>query len=247
MELIEFGEISLRAGLHIDYPEFRGQCSYLAYTSETNTFPHVLRKNPNLSLSRPNPTVRDLNMSYDVSMLEPKIHALLSAPGVDLATISAKRVRKLLMEVESTLTPEVVKVNKEEINTLISQVFSEISGAQQDSEDDARSNKQKIEEGENADEGTGEVHKAPKKRRVESVQEENDAKLARKLSSEINGRATRGAGKNQIKRATKKGGRAKKSASAVGSDDEASVNGQKKKRGGGGFGKEYDLRYANQD
>jgi len=242
MELMKFGEISLRAGLHIDYPESRGQCSYLAYTSETNTSPHVLRKNPNLSLSRPNTTVRDLNMSYDVSMLEPKIRTLLSAPDVDLTTISAKRVRKLLMEVESTLTPEVVKVNKEEINTLISQVFSEISGAQQDREDDARSNKQK---GENADEDAEEVHKAPKKRRVESVQEESDAKLARKLSSEINGRATRGAGKNQIKRATKKRGRAKKSASAVGSDNEASVDGQKKKRGGGGFGKEYDLRYAN--
>jgi len=244
---MELGQFYLRVGFHIYYPESRGQCSYLAYSSETNTSPHVLRKNPNLSLSRPNPIARNINMSYDVSTLEPKIRALLLAPDVDLTTISAKRVRKLLMEVESTLTPEVVKVNKEEINTLISQVFSEISGAQQDSEDDARSNEQKKEEGENAGEDAEEVHKSPKKKKVESVQEESDAKLARKLSSEINGRATRGAGRSQIKRATKKGGRAKKSASAVGSDDEGDVDVQKKKRGSGGFGKEYDLRYANQD
>jgi len=191
-------------------------------------------KNPTSVSREPNPTVRDLSMSYDVSMLEPNIRALLSAPDVDLTTISAKRVRKLLMEVESTLTPEVVKVNKEEINTLISQVFSEISGAQQNGEDDARPNK-RVKEG--GDEDAEEVHRSPKKKRIESVQEESDAKLARKLSSEINGRATRG---SQTKRATKKGGRAKKSTPAVGEGD---VDSQKKK-GSGGFGKEYDLRYV---
>lgn len=189
---------------------------------------------------------RDLKMSYDVSTLEPNIRAVLSAPNVDLTTISAKRVRKLLMEAEPTLTPEVVKVNKEEIDTLISQVFSEISGAQQDSEDDARSNKRKKGDEENVDEDMEEVHKVPKKKRAESVQEESDAKLARKLSSEINGRATRGAGKSQTRGTAKKGGRAKKSASTIDSDDEGDADGRKKKkRGAGGFGKEYELRYAN--
>ncbi|KXN85298.1 Upstream activation factor subunit spp27 [Leucoagaricus sp. SymC.cos] len=175
-------------------------------------------------------------MSYDVPSLEPEIRAILSAPDVDLRTISAKRVRKQLMEENSALTPDVVKENKEEIDTLISQVFEEVSRAQQDSEDedDTQTNKRKNHE------DAGE--EAPVKKKKKSGQEESDAKLARKLSNEINGRATRGAGKSRSNGTAKKGGRAKKSVTTVDSDDDGDEEGGKKKRrGGGGFGKEYNL------
>lgn len=43
--------------------------------------------------------------------LEPRIHAILSSPGTDLRTISAKRVRRLLPEQED-VPQELVKDNK---------------------------------------------------------------------------------------------------------------------------------------
>lgn len=188
-------------------------------------------------------------MSYDVPALEPIIRAILSAPGVDLATISAKRVRKQLMEGDRALTPDVVKANKDEIDSLISQVFEEVSGAQQDSDDEDNEPSGKRKKGGDADgdEDVEEELEAPKKKKkTKNGQEKNDAKLARKLSSEINGRATRGAGKSRSNGAAKKGGRPRKSATTVDSDDEENGDGgKKKKRGGGGFGKEYHLRYVN--
>ncbi|KAJ3575061.1 hypothetical protein NP233_g1347 [Leucocoprinus birnbaumii] len=182
-------------------------------------------------------------MSLDVSALEPTIRAILSAPGVDLATISAKRVRKQLMGADPALTPEIVKEHKDEIDSLISQVFEEISGTQQDSddEDDTQSNKRKKGDEEEGDEDVEQERKPPKKKKAKGGQEESDAKLARKLSNEINGRATRGAGKSRSNGSTKKGGRSKKSASTIDSDDEGDGEGKKKKRAGGGFGKEYNL------
>lgn len=192
-------------------------------------------------------------MSYDVQSLEPKIRAILSAPGVDLTTISAKRVRKQLMEDDSALTADVVKDNKEEIDTLISQVFEEISGPQQDSGDEeetAQSSKRKKRANkEEYDDGEGEPR--PAKKKAKKGQEKSDEKLARKLSNEINGRATRGASKSRSNGAAKS--RAKKSATTIDSDDDDDDDdgGKKKKKrsgggggGGGGFKKEYTLRYA---
>lgn len=195
-------------------------------------------------------------MTFDVQSLEPKIRAILTAPGVDLTTISAKRVRKQLMEENSALTADVVKDNKEEIDGLISQVFQEVNTDQQESEDDGGSQSNKRKKGGDDEEGDGdeddEEEEAPKKKKAKKGQEKSDAKLARKLSNEINGRATR-AGKSRSNGTSKKGGRTKKSATTVDSDDEGddAEGGKKKKRGGGGgkggFGKEYGLRYVYAD
>ncbi|XP_006461234.1 hypothetical protein AGABI2DRAFT_221859 [Agaricus bisporus var. bisporus H97] len=181
-------------------------------------------------------------MSYDVQSLESSIRAILSAPGVDLSTISAKRVRKQLMEDDPQLTADIVRENKEEIDGLISQVFEEVSSPGQDDEDDegdVKLNKRKKKGGDDNDD---EVSR-PVKKKAKNGQEKSDEKLARKLSNEINGRTTRGAGKNRNNGAAKKG-RTKKSAATVGSDnDDDDEGGGKKKRGGGGggFKKEYIL------
>lgn len=183
-------------------------------------------------------------MSYDVQSLESQIRAILSAPGVDLSTISAKRVRKQLMEDDPELTAEVVRENKEEIDGLISQVFEEISGPGQDDDDEegsVKSNKRKKKGGDD-DDGAS----RPAKKKAKNGQEKSDEKLARKLSNEINGRATRGAVKNRSNGAAKKA-RNKKSSATVGSDDDDDGEGAGKKKrggGGGGFKKEYVLRYA---
>jgi len=75
----------------------------------------------------------------------------------------------------------------------------------------------------------------------------SDAELARKLSSEINGRSTRTGRKSRGGSATgKKGSRAKKSAATVvDSDDDSDEIGKSKKSSGGtakgGFAKEFAL------
>lgn len=193
-------------------------------------------------------------MSLDIEPLESKIRAILSAPGVDLNTISAKRVRKRLMEDDSTLTMEVVKDNKEEIDDLIGRVYAEVNEAEHGSEEEeTKSNKRRSRDDEHEVDGDEdeEGKAAPKKKKAKKGQEKSDEKLARKLSNEINGRATR-AGKGRSNGTSKKGRSKKsaKSATTVDSDDQGEDEEggkKKKKRGGGGkggFGKEYGLRYA---
>jgi len=62
-------------------------------------------------------------MTFDFSTLEPQIHQILSAPGTDLATISAKRVRRQLLEVDPALTADFLKENKEGVDFVISKVL----------------------------------------------------------------------------------------------------------------------------
>ncbi|KAF9565587.1 SWIB-domain-containing protein [Agrocybe pediades] len=228
-------------------------------------------------------------MAFDFGTLEPRIHQILSAPGTDLATISAKRVRRQLLETDPNLTAEFLKENKEEVDRIIASVFERVSGGGDDDEGSAEppetdgieqqagggedngqtsSRKRKQEEG---DEGEGEYQESatpededadssskpsppPAKKQKKSGKngrELSDAELARKLSSEINGRATRTGTKGRGAATATKKGRAKKSAATVDSDDDSDEDGKRKTKkkksspssGGakGGFGKEFAL------
>ena len=204
-----------------------------------------------------------------VTDLEPRIHAILSAPGTDLSTISAKRVRRLLIEQED-VPQELVKDNKPAIDGLISTVFARVSeekGFQQDEEGDA--------EGPRAVSSEPPPAAVPKKRRRASLDDRGghpsaksaksstagDEALARKLSEQINGRerssrsgtssgaspmrGARGRGRGRVRgrgRGTKANG-AKSADTIDDSDNEGSEGDEsKKKRGGGGLSKEYILR-----
>lgn len=202
--------------------------------------------------------------------LEPRIHAILSAPGTDLSTISAKRVRRLLLEQED-VPQELVKDNKPAIDGLISTVFARVSeekGFQQDEEGDV--------EGARAVSSEPAAAVAPKKRRRASLDDRGDrpsakksAKpstagdeaLARKLSEQINGRGrssrsgtssgasplrgARGRGRGRV-RGRGRGSKANGARSADTIDDSGNEGSEgdesKKKRGGGGLSKEYILR-----
>jgi upstream activation factor subunit UAF30 len=172
-------------------------------------------------------------MSFDISALEPQIRAILSAPGTDLATISAKSVRRKLLEVEPSLTAEFLKEHKEEVGVVIGRVFEVVSaeagGVEVPPEPRReRANgtvKEEVEEyREEEDEAPSRPSKKPKKA---GKKELSDAELARQLSNQINGRARRsGTANGSSKRKRKSGGR---------------------KSGGGakgGFAKEYWLRFV---
>lgn len=207
-------------------------------------------------------------MSFEFSTLEPQIHQILSAPGTDLATISAKRVRRQLLEADPTLTPEFLKENKEDVDFVIGRVFEKVSegvnvGSSEEVEDpeteplerdEIRKRKQEYdsvneEDEEEEEDGTSSPKKAKKARKKEL----SDAELARKLSNEINGRSrrTKNKGRSSSNGTFKRGGRARKSAATVDSDGESSdedagkkPNKRKSGRAGaakGGFAKEYVL------
>lgn len=170
------------------------------------------------------------NMPLDVNRYATQIREILSAPGVDLGTISAKRVRKQLLEQNEDLTPELVKEHKDELDALIGTVYEEVSGEAGDDDD---STKRKHESGEDE---IDEDAPAPKKSKANN--ERADAELARKLSKELNGRE-RGARAAAPKTKAKRGKKGAKSAAVVDSDGEG--NGEAKPKRKGGFTKEYIL------
>ena len=200
--------------------------------------------------------------------LEPRIHTILSAPGTDLSTISAKRVRRTLLEQED-VPQELIKDNKQAIDELISNVFAKVSeekGFQHDEDGDAA---------EARAESSAEPAAAHKKRRRPSLDDHggdrssaksaksstaNDEALARQLSEEINGRGRasrsgaasgapstrggRGRGRGRP-RGRGRGGKANGTRSADTIDDsgnEGSDADESKKKRGGGLSKEYNLR-----
>jgi upstream activation factor subunit UAF30 len=201
-------------------------------------------------------------MVFDFGSLEPRIYQILSAPGTDLTTISAKRVRRQLLELDPTLNPEFLKENKAAIDEVIARVFERVSGqVNAESEETGQTNGYKsrgereeddelLQEDYTGDDG-GEQGSSPppKKSKKEAKQEQADAELARKLSSEINGRSTRTSGKGRGGIA-KRGSRGKKSAATVDSDDDHNEEGGKKTKkravngsgAKGGFAKEFALR-----
>ncbi len=188
-------------------------------------------------------------MSSQIQALEPKIRQILSAPGTDLSTISAKRVRKQLLELDPSLSSDFVKEKKDEIDDVIAKVYEHVSavyngaGGVGDDDDDDTSLKRK-----RGDASDDEPAAAPPKKtkKTKTKQEKKDEELARQLQNEINGRGRSSrAGASTSKKATgAKRGKKAKSSNAVGSDGEAveSEGEGKKKRGGGGFKKEYMLR-----
>ncbi|KAH9856032.1 SWIB/MDM2 domain-containing protein [Lenzites betulinus] len=188
-------------------------------------------------------------MSFDAQAIEPKIRSILTAPGTDLSTISAKRVRKVLLELDSSLTPELVRAQKDEIDKVISKVYEEVSAEQADASGDDGSDGHKRK---HTDDASSEAEAAapPKKARKtkKKPQEVADEELARQLSNEINGRArtSRAAASGKTKAKANGAKRAKKgpkSSATVASDGEAGSDGDedKPKRRGGGFKKEYVL------
>jgi upstream activation factor subunit UAF30 len=198
--------------------------------------------------------------------LEPRIHAILSAPGTDLSIISAKRVRRLLLEQED-VPQELIKDNKSAIDGLIANVFARVSeekGFQQDEEEG---------DAEGGRKASAEPPAAPKKRSRASIAEHDDRSsakapkvstagdeaLARKLSDQINGRerssrsaasgaspvrGSRGRGRGKA-RGRGRGNKANGAKSADTIDDsgnEGSEGDESKKKKGGGLSKEYILR-----
>jgi len=204
-----------------------------------------------------------------VSDLEPRIHTILSAPGTDLSTISAKRVRRILLEQED-VPQELVKDNKQAIDELISTVFAKVSeetGFQHDEHGDAAGARA---------ESSAEPAAAHKKRRRPSLDDHGgdrssaksaksakpstagDEALARQLSEEINGRgrasrsgagsaapSTRGGrGRGRGRPRGRGRGKANGTRSADTIDDsgnEGSDADESKKKRGGGLSKEYNL------
>lgn len=197
--------------------------------------------------------------------LEPRIHAILSAPGTDLSTISAKRVRRLLLEQED-IPQELIKDNKSAIDGLISNIFARVSeekGFQQDEEGDAEGDRK----------ASAEPPAAPKKRSRASIADHDgrpsakaakvstagDEALARKISEQLNGRerssrssasgaspvrGSRGRGRGKA-RGRGRGSKANGAKSADTIDDsgnEGSEGDESKKKKGGGLSKEYILR-----
>ncbi|EED77033.1 predicted protein, partial [Postia placenta Mad-698-R] len=66
-------------------------------------------------------------MSINLDALEPQIREILTAPGIDLSTISARRVRKQLLEVDTSLTADSLKENREKIDELIANIYEQVS------------------------------------------------------------------------------------------------------------------------
>lgn len=211
-------------------------------------------------------------MAFDFASLEPHIHQILSAPGTDLSTISAKRVRRQLLELDPSLTAEFLKENKDDVDAIISSVFEKVSGGQGgDTASDGveppaeKSRKRKQEDDEDAaDDDDGDITEGSSppakksKKASKNGRQLSDAELARKLSSEINSHSTRTGVKARGSTASgKKGSRAKKSAATVDSDEDSDAGTAKKTRrkkstattatpstgAKGGFAKEFALRY----
>jgi len=186
-------------------------------------------------------------MAFDFGSLEPHIHQILSAPGTDLSTISAKRVRRQLVELDPSLTAEFMRENRDDVDKVISSVFENVSrgvgeetpscveSASEEKEPKPRKRKQEddedaVDEDDDIAEGNSPPTKKPKKV-SKNGHELSDAELARKLSSEINSRSTRTGAKGRGgATAGKRGSRAKKSAATVDSDQDSDAGTAKSNR-----------------
>ncbi|KAI0294400.1 SWIB/MDM2 domain-containing protein [Russula brevipes] len=193
--------------------------------------------------------------------LEPHIHAILSAPGTDLSTISAKRVRRLLLEQED-VTQDLIKDNKQAIDELISTVFARVSeenGFQHDEDGGAGGASAESAEPppppKKRHRASLDDHGSPSSGKPAKVSTAGDEALARQLSEAINGRGrssrsgasgapsarARGRGRG---RGRGRSGKANGSRSADTIDDsgnEGSDGDESKKKRGRGLSKEYIL------
>ncbi|KAJ7717832.1 SWIB/MDM2 domain-containing protein [Mycena maculata] len=199
-------------------------------------------------------------MAFDIGTLEPYIEEILSAPGTDLATISAKRVRKQLQQIDPSLTAALLKEHREAVDIVIARVFEKVQGASgsQNSEVEeplAPASRKRRQSTSPPEEDSPDDTPPPAKKAKQATKRElSDAELARQLSSEINGRTRRSNGKPKAaaSNGTPKKRKSKtKSAEMVETDDDSEAGEgkrpSKKKRsseGGtarGGFAKPYLL------
>lgn len=208
-------------------------------------------------------------MSFNLEDLEGPIMRILTAPGVDLSTISAKGVRqKLLEDTALGLTARGLKERRTEVDAMISSIYEGISRQAQtdeskrkreeeidagtEQEDRGEATEERDDQDDAAEEQDAEASeeddvKPPTKKKKDAAKsvEEADAELARKLASQLNSRSRRGASNGAS--ATPKKRKTKKSAAVVESgaeDEDDDKEKPKKKRSGGargGFAKEYIL------
>ncbi|PSR73755.1 hypothetical protein PHLCEN_2v10399 [Hermanssonia centrifuga] len=183
-------------------------------------------------------------MVFDASKYESQIRAILQAPGVDLTLISAKRVRKQLVEDNDELTTELVKDHKEEFDRIIGSVYEQVSeeaGVEDAEEDDATGeNGKRKREGSEENQGHGSPSSPKKLKKAPKKESLTDAELARQISSELNGRGR--AAKTESKPKAKRTKKAAKSKATVNSEGEAEGDdAEKPKKRRGGFTKEYSL------
>lgn len=189
-------------------------------------------------------------MSFDLASLEVHIRDILTSPGTDLSTISAKGVRQKLTDVVPWLTAETARQKKREIDEVITGVYQAICAeSAQDGEDaasgeeadetrkrDQESDEENAGQGDDDDEG---LEAARPAKRANNEDEEDGKRKVKKPRGSTNG--------------TKKVGRPRKSAATVDSEAESGEEGKKKRtrkksvageggRARGGFAKEYTLR-----
>jgi upstream activation factor subunit UAF30 len=169
-----------------------------------------------------------------VADLEPHIHVILSAPGTDLSTISAKRVRRLLFEQNDAVPLDLVKNNKKEIDALIAVVFARVSEEKGFAQDD--------EAGVGDDYAESPAPSAGSKKRHRAAHDDDDVPsakatkpstagdeaLARQLSEEINGRSR--ASRSAAASGASSGARSPRSRSWTGSRSRAWQGQRDKKR-----------------
>jgi chromatin remodeling complex protein RSC6 len=208
-------------------------------------------------------------MSFNLEDLESPIMRILTAPGVDLSTISAKGVRqKLLEDTALGLTARGLKERRTEVDAMISGIYEGISrqaqtdeskrkreegidaGTEQEDQEEAmeeQDDQDDAAEEQDAEASEEDDVKPPTKKKKGAAKsvEEADAELARKLASQLNSRSRRGASNGAS--VTPKKRKTKKSAAVVDSgaeDEDEDEDKPKKKRSGGargGFAKEYIL------
>ena len=197
-------------------------------------------------------------MAFDFNTLEPLILNILSTPDIDLETISARRVRHQLPDLDASLTPQFLKENKDAVDAVIARVYEKVSagraGGSHKAEEtegtpELRKRKQENETEDNREYEDDEAKEPPQKKvKKPGKTELSDAELARKLNDEINSRSRRTTTKGRNGTSTR-GGRTKKSSAIVNSDEDSGhddgAKKPKKRSTGpakGGFGKEYALR-----
>ncbi|KAG6837063.1 hypothetical protein H0H93_015331 [Arthromyces matolae] len=202
-------------------------------------------------------------MSFDFATLESPIFRILSAPHIDLATISAKNVRRQLIEEVPSLSPEFLRNNKREVDAVIRRVFETVNaeyarasnGGEEDLPERSDSRKRKQDpDDEEIDGDQAGASLVPKKSKKSSKNELSDAEIARQLSNELNRSSRRTSakpskGRGSANGAAKRGGRTKKSSETVESEDDSGDNDgvkkpKKRSSGGGakgGFAKEFIL------
>jgi len=186
-------------------------------------------------------------MSFDFSTLETHIHKILTSPGTDFSKISAKAVRRQLVDSAPELSPDFVKENRDQVNQVITKVYTSLSGelARRAEEVRISQNAEAAATDENGGaalaEGCSETSET-RKRKPESAEEstaENDVVVNEERTAK---KARKDAGNNVT--APRKVGRPKKnSAETVESEGASRRKRTEKKAAGakGGFATEYTL------